>query len=246
MAQRDPDELLVVIFKHLAVQNQAKTLAEGRPVFDDEEICEVRSPGSKDVKVFPATAFARWLDNPYTGEQTRQSYAERFAHQYRQFKAQATQTKSGTPLDFVPFLSEGRRAELRAQNVYTVEQLAAIEGTELKNLGTGGRDMKNAAMGFIEESKTAAPSMQMLAELEALKARNVILEEDAVARKARREAEADTDSDSGTNSEFKAMSPAELRAYIATQTGQEPLGAKNMNHKTLVRMAENCRPDKAA
>jgi hypothetical protein len=244
MAQRDPDEQLVVIFKHLAVQNNAKTLAEGRPVFDDEEICEIRSGASKDVKVFPATAFCRWLDNPYTGEQTKQSYAERFAHQYRQFKAQATQTKSGTPLDFVPFLSEGRRAELRAQNVYTVEQLAAIEGTELKNLGQGGRDMKNAAVGFIEESRTAAPNMQMLAELEALKARNVILEEDAIARKARRDAEADTDS--GTDSEFKAMSPAELRAYIATQTGQEPLGAKNMNHKTLVRMAENCRPEKAA
>jgi hypothetical protein len=234
---RDPDEMLVVLFKHLAKQNSVKTLAEGRPVFDDEEVCEIRSPGSKDVKVFPATAFARWVENPYTGEQTQQTYAERFAHQYRQFKAQATQTKSGTPLDFVPFLSEGRRAELRAQNVYTVEQLAAIEGAELKNLGNGGREMKNAAVAFIEDSKSAAPNMQMLAELEALKARNVILEEDAQHRKQLQERAVVDD-------EFDAMSLEQLREYIATNTGQAPHGS--LTRKVLVRMAGNARPEKAA
>lgn len=237
MALRDPDDLLVVLFRHLAVQNHAKTLQEGRPVFDDEEVCEIRAPGNKDVKVFPATSFCRWLDNPYTGEQTRQTYAERFRHQYQQFKASATQTKSGTPLDFVPFLTEGRRAELKAQNVYTVEQLAAVEGNELKNLGNGGRDMKNAAMGFIEDSKSAAPNMQMLAELEALKARNAVLEEDNERRRQMREQEGERD-------EFEAMSLDQLREYIATHAGQAPHGA--LNRKTLTRMAREARPDKAA
>lgn len=234
---RDPDELLVVLFKHLATQNNAKTLQEGRPVFDDVEVCEIRAPGNKDVKVFPANAFSRWIDNPYTGEQTKQTYAERFAHQYRQFKASATQTKSGTPLDFVPFLSEGRKAELRAQNVYTVEQLAAIEGVELKNLGPGGRDMKNQAAEFIEETKTAAPNMQMLAELEALKARNAILEEDFERRK-QLAGKADDDS------EFEAMTLDQLREYITVNSGQAPHGS--LNRKTLTRMAASVRPDKAA
>ena len=56
------------------------------------------------------------------------TYAERFARQYQQFKAQAAQTKSGTPLEYAPFLTEARRAELRALNIYTVEALAAIDG----------------------------------------------------------------------------------------------------------------------
>jgi hypothetical protein len=236
MPKIDPDELLVVLFKHLAVQNSGKTLAEGRPVFDDVEVCEIRAPGNKDVKVFPASMFARWLDNPYTGEQTRQSYAERFSHQYRQFKANATQTKSGTPLDFVPFLSEGRRAELKAQNVYTVEQLAAIEGVELKNLGNGGRDMKNAAMTFIEDSKTAAPNMQMLAELEALKARNAILEEDAERRKQMATKEAESD-------EFEAMSLDQLREYVTANTGHAPHGS--LTRKVLTRMAREAQPKAA-
>jgi hypothetical protein len=235
MAVKDPDEMLVVLFKQLALPNEAKSLAEGRPIFDDVEVCEVRMPGSKDVRVFQATAFCRWVDDRFTGGQVKQSYAERFSDQYRQFKSHNVQTKSGTPLDFAAFLSEGRRAELKAQNVYTIEQLAAIDGAELKNLGPGGRDMKNSAMTYIEEGRASAPNKQMLAELEALKARNAILEEDMQARKA-----------NSVDSEFDAMSLDELRAYIAEHTGQEPLGSKNMNRKTLVRMAENSRPDKAA
>jgi len=237
-AQRDPDDVLVVLFKHLAQQNEIKSLEAGRPIYDDIEVCEIRAPGSKDVKVFPATAFARWVDDPFTGRQTKQSYAERFPHQYRQFKSHATQTKSGTPLEHATFLTEGRRAELRAQNVYTVEQLAAIEGAELKNLGPNGRDMKNAATEYIEEGRSSAPNMKMMAELEALKARNAILEEDLQAKKNRPQSAED---------QFEEMSLDQLREYITTNTGQAPMGnISSMNKKTLVRMAMDCRPEKVA
>jgi len=173
-ANQDPDEVLVVLFKYHAEENELKTLEAGRPIFDDKEMCEIRAPGSKDVKVFPAHYFSRWVDDPLTGRQYRQTYAERFRHQYQQFKSQASQTKTGTPLEHAPFLSEGKRSEFRAQNIYTVEQLADIEGAELKNLGPGGREMKNAAMEYIAEGRNAAPNKQMMAELEALKARNAV------------------------------------------------------------------------
>jgi hypothetical protein len=75
----------------------------------------------------------------------------------------------------------------------------------------------------------------MLAELEALKARNAILEEDFAAKKA------DEDKSEG---EFAGMDLAQLREFITTHTGQAPMGS--MNRKTLVRMAMNCRPDKVA
>jgi hypothetical protein len=233
-AYRDPDDVLVVLFRHMAVKNEAKTLAEGRPIFDDQEVCEIRAPGSRDVKIFPATEFARWVIDPMTGEQRKQAYAERFAHQYRQFKMSAAQTKTGTPLDLAPFLSDGRRAELRAQNIYTVEALAAIEGAELKNLGPGGREMKNSAEAYIDESKSSAPTKQMVAELEALRARNAILEEDLVAKKTR-------ESEEG---EFASMTLDQIREFITTNTGMAPQG--NCNRKTLVRMAMECRPEKVA
>jgi hypothetical protein len=236
-AYLDPDDQLVVTFKNLAIENHLKTLEAGRPIFDDVEHCFIRSPGSPDVKVFPAASFARWVGDPFGRGQTQQSYAERFSQQYRQFKAQEAQTKSGTPLDYAPFLSEARRAELKAQNVYTVEALADIEGNELKNLGPGGRDMKNQAMAYIEESRlVTAPSKQMLAELEALKARNAVLEED-LQRKQQFEATADV-------YEFDNMSDKQLRDFITTNTGQAPQG--NVARRTLVRMATDAKPKEVA
>jgi hypothetical protein len=234
MAVRDPDDMLVVLFRYLAIKNPAKTLAEGREIFDDIEVCEIRQPGSKDVKVFPATSFCRWDDDPFTGEQRKLTYAERFGHQYRQFKASAAQTTSGTPLDLAPFLTDGRRAELRAQHVYTVEALAAIDGAELKNLGPGGREFKNQAIAFIEDAKSSAPNKQMLVELEALRARNAVLEDDnSLLRSARAREE----------KEFEEMSDEALRDYITAQTGKAPHGT--LPRKTLKRMALEAAPEKA-
>jgi hypothetical protein len=223
---RDPDDTLVVLFKYLAMENPGKSLAEGRPIFDDVEVCEIRQPGSRDVKVFPSTAISHWVVDPHTGEQRQQSYAERFAHQYRQFKASAAQTITGTPLDLAPFLTDGRRAELRAQNVYTVEQLAAIDGNELKNLGPNGRDFKNHALAFIEEARTSAPNKQMAAELEALRARNAVLEDDVTAMKAAHQR---------ADQELEEMSDEQLRDYVTANTGKTPVGT--LPRKQLKRMA---------
>jgi hypothetical protein len=73
------------------------------------------------------------------------TYAEVYNEQYRKFKAGQQQTVSGTPLSEAPFLTEGKRRELRALNIHTVEQLAGLDGANLKTLGMGGREWKNQA-----------------------------------------------------------------------------------------------------
>jgi hypothetical protein len=225
MPTRDPDAAAVALFKNLAKKNEVKSLKEGRPIFDDIEVIEIRFPGSRNVAVFPATAFSHWAEDFTTGEQTAVTYAERFSRQYQQFKSQAAQTKSGTPLAHVPFLTEARRAELRALNIYTLEALAVVDGQELKNLGHGGRDLKNKAQEYIAESKSNAPNLQLAAELEAVKARNAILEEDAKLKKELKI----------PDNQFDDMSLDQLRDFIATNTGHAPHGS--LNRKTLVRMA---------
>lgn len=229
----DPDDNLIATFHMGTTKHEVRSAAEGRPIYEDTEHCHIRVPGSRDWQAYPATAFSRWVVDPETGEQVKQTYAERFSRQYRQFKANQQQTKSGTPLDHAPFLTEARRAELRAQNVYTVEQLAAIDGQELKNLGPGGRDMKNRAQEYLAESKAGAPNTQLAAELEALRARNAILEEDNEALKK-----------SGGEGMFKDMTDEQIREYITTHAGSAPVGA--LNRKVLVRMALDARPNKAA
>jgi len=231
--RNNPDDNLIVTFHHATRPNPAKSAAEGRPIHDDYEECHIRRPGARDWQPFPATAFCGWAVDPVSGEQRPMTYAERFQHQYMQFKAQAQQTKTGTPLDAVPFLTEGRRAELRAQNVYTVEQLAFIDGQELKNLGINGRDFKNRANEYLAEAKLNAPSTQLAAELEALRARNAILEEDVEALKK-----------SGGEGMFKDMTEEQIKAYITDHSGSAPVGS--LNRKTLIRMAMDARPNKVA
>jgi hypothetical protein len=231
MPMANPDDALVPVFENYPQPDPVRSAAEGRPIFNDQEIVRVRFPGSDAVYVFPATAKASgWLTDPMTGEMTQITYAEKFRKQYMQFKERATQTKSGTLLDYIPFLTEGKRAELKALNIYTLEALAEVDGQPLKNLGMHGRDLKNKAIEYIAETKQGAPNLQLMEQLEQLKARNAILEEDAKFVSARQAAE----------SEFENMSVDQLREFISANTGHTPQGS--INRKTLIRMAMDARP----
>ena len=229
---REPDTALVAVFKVYAKKNEPKSLEAGRLICDDLEVCEIRKPGARDFSVHPATEVSHWQDNIETGEQTQVTYAERFARQYQQFKAHVAQTKTGTPLANAPFLSEGRRAELRAQNIYTVEQLVGIDGQELKNLGPGGRDLKNKAIEYVETSRLQATDGKLAAELEALRAKNAVLEEDVQRLKEKAEGE------------FSDMTDEQLREFITSTTGHAPHGS--LARKTLLRMAQGAKTEKAA
>jgi hypothetical protein len=172
------DKGVVAVFRNDIVKNPGKSIEAGRPIFDDVEVVELRYPGSKNISVFPAMEQSHWDEDEINGGQRVFTYAERFARQYQQFKAHQQQTKAGTPLDYLPFLTEAKRAELRALNIYTVEALTIIDGPELKNLGPGGRDMKNQAIAFMESSSEGARLTKLEAELETMRARNQMLEDD--------------------------------------------------------------------
>jgi hypothetical protein len=228
------DKGVIAIFKNGTVRNPLKSAEAGRPIFDDVEVVEVRHPGSRDYGVYPATERSHWIVDEVTGEQRAVSFAERFAKQYQQFKANQQQTKSGTPLDYLPFLTEGKRAELRALNIYTAEALTIVDGAELKNLGPSGRDLKNKAIEFLANASDAAKVTKLEAELEAMRARNQVLEDDAKVLAA----------DKPPTSEFEGMSNEQLRDHIASLTGITPKG--NLPRRTLLRMAMDQKGNVAA
>ena len=142
-------------------------------------------------------------------------------------------------MTYATFLTEGKRAELRALNVYTMEALAAIDGQELKNLGPGGREWKNKAQEYLEEGKTRSVDTKLMAELEMLRSKTALMEEDMARLKESRRA---PDDEPGAD-QFDNMSNEELRDFITTNTGQAPIG--NTARKTLVRMARQAEPKAA-
>jgi hypothetical protein len=226
------DDNIIAYFKQCPVLNPSKTAAAGRPIYDDCEAVIMQAAGSRlTVSPQPATARSHWVTDPLTGEQTPVTYAERFARQYQQFKRQETQTMSGTPLDHARFLTEARRAELRALNVFTIEQLAALDGAELKNIGPQGRELKNMAEAFIADALKGAPNAQLVAELDAVRALNQTLQDDVNTLKAAKAAAEDKNADT----RFDNMSTDQLKDFITSRSGHVPQG--QLPRKTLERMA---------
>lgn len=226
---------VVAIFRNHTVPNAGASAQAGRPIFDDVEICELRFAGSKNVFVFPATSQSHWEDMDDGLGPRVITYAERFPNQYRQFRSKEHQTKSGTPLDYLPFLTEARRAELRALNIYTAEALAGVDGNELKNLGPQGREFKNQAMEFLASSDDNARLTKMQQRIDELIAQNATLQQDIEARMQDKQP---------ARPSFDDMTDEQLRAHVKSITGTEPKG--NLPRKTLIRMIEEQREVQAA
>lgn len=139
--------------------NEAKSKAAGRPIFDEMEVCEISFAGNRQtVGVFPAHeeyGFRETTDE-YGTSREKITYAMQFNEQYLKFKAGDAQSMGGTPLEELPFLTAGRRLELKALKIHTAESLAALDGANLKMLGQGGRDLKNKAAAYLETAEKTA------------------------------------------------------------------------------------------
>lgn len=142
-------EMISAYFKSHPRLNKAETEKQKRPIYDDQIVCEMRIPGDTNrVVVQPADA-TRWIDGP-GGIRVQQSFKERFPDQWKQFEQNLPQSVNGTPLSELPFLTEGKRKSFRAVGVLTAEQLASLEGTQLKALGQDGRDFKEQAQRYLD------------------------------------------------------------------------------------------------
>lgn len=244
-----PADQLSPNFKMHSVLNEAKTKAKGRPIYDDIEVVEIRFAGDRQkVAVFPAhepepnatRAAATNGDGPVT-------YAEVYSRQYRAFKERTSQSVSGTPLSELPFLTEGKRSELRALNIHTAEALAGLDGTPLKTLGMGGRELKNQAQAYLDTADATADTTEQAATIaslrEQLAAKDAELRSLAEGRRPADGAQGDGD-DAGEDAggegddetrDLAELSDAELKAFIRQETSEPVRG--NPSRETLLERA---------
>jgi hypothetical protein len=218
MADKD---LVIPVFKIHTQKNEAKSKDAGRPIFDDMEVVEVRFAGDRNkVSVFPAHSISGEAQDE-KGDTRKITYAERWPEQYKRFKAKEQQIAEGTPVDELPFLTQAKRSELKALSIYTAEALAALDGQPLKNLGQGGRELKNQAVAYLERAAGSADVTRMAAELEELR---------------RTVAELRADKTAAGDSEFASWSADQIKDWIEEKIGERPKG--NPSHATLVKRAD--------
>jgi hypothetical protein len=168
-----PGETKVSAFPRFFVESELqefKSNEAGHSIYADVEMVEVIIPG--DSK-------STWAGR------VKQEHKDRWPREYEAFKKGQAVEHDGYPLKMWPPMTPALVATLGALNVYTVEQLAAVQDGALQNLGTGGRQLRDKAKMFLEQQAGGEPLARIVAELEQMKAQVALLERDNADLKAR-------------------------------------------------------------
>jgi len=147
--QSEADKRLLVAFFKDTVKNETKSIAAGRPIFDEIDLVKIITPGSRDS---------------FIGDATEQ-YQHRFKAQWERYKAGQAQAVSGTPLNMLPWLSVSQIAEFSAVGCQTVEQLVGMPDAVSQKF-MGHHAIKQKALAYLDAATSAAPMLKLQSELD--------------------------------------------------------------------------------
>ena len=157
----NPDDALLVKFFWQAVPNKTKSDIAGREVNDQVEFIEIIAVGGDTIH--------------------RKAKAEdrtRFIRQYNAFLLGNHKPEEGTLLETWPVLNVAQVADLKAQKVFTVEQLAALHDGQLETLGMGSRALRQKARDFIDAAAGMAPLAKLREQYEQLRVDHELLKDE--------------------------------------------------------------------
>lgn len=218
-------------FVNVAVEDKAASAKAGRPIFKDVEHVRVRWVGDNKKELYAPAHEQTMYDRASSRYLT---WAEVYAEHYRLFKAQQDQAGvNGTPLSEATFLTEAKRAELRAQNVFTIEGLAGLDGALLQRLGMGARDLKAQAEAYIAQAAKFAEGSELRAENAELRARMEKLEAMLMAKAPEVPPAPVHDT---TGSPFGAWAEEDIVNWIVDSGGEKP--HHKCSRETLIRKAD--------
>lgn len=222
MANPAPD--CIARFYLKTIPNKRLSVAEGRPMFNEREQVEIRYPGDRN-RIHHAPANEMVSRNQDGDEIT---WRDIYPEQYKAFKANEEYIGDGTPVSELTFLTESKRAELRALNIHTAESLAALDGSALAKLGMGGRGLKDQAQNYIDKAAGTAIEGKFAAE-------NAELRE--MIANLQKQLDGQPVAETVTNeSQFSDWEDADIKAWIKDVAGKAPAG--NPSHETLVARAD--------
>jgi hypothetical protein len=147
------DACLGVRFFWHELLNEERTKEAGIPKYDQIEMVEIVTPGSRDR----------------LHRKVNDMDKMRFKDRYKSFIELANEKMDGTPLNQFPFISVGEIRELEYFNVYTGEQLVNMPDGNIEKLGVNGRDLIKKVNAFMQMAKDTAVVARMTDENESLK-----------------------------------------------------------------------------
>lgn len=153
------DSCIHALFDDEFVKNEYKSEREARAVYDHFYCIELQWPGD-NTKTFKYR---------FPVDQTRNEWIERFPKQWAAFKDSKEQTPDGTPIEVWPPLDKKRVFELRANKIYTVEQIAGLTDSTGPSLGMDWRKIRDQAIAFLNPAITTVQLSKISRENEDLR-----------------------------------------------------------------------------
>jgi hypothetical protein len=133
------------------IHNPAKSLEAGSPQFDDEVFVRIHPPGER----------LNIIERRATDADKR-----RFPHQWMQYKENAPQQQTGTPIDMLFPDKPSIAAALKASGVHTIEQCAQLSAHAIESIGMGAQQWTNDAQKWMEVANKGVKASQLKAVVE--------------------------------------------------------------------------------
>ena len=130
-----------------AIQDEAASAREGRPIFRHEERVQHLMPGSPNSPV----------------ERVRQEHIDRWPEQYAAFKRGSEMSIEGTPIEQWNILNRGMVMELKAIGFQTIEQIADASDLALQRIPRLGHKLRERAKAYLDDAEASKLTEQLAA-----------------------------------------------------------------------------------
>ena len=142
---------MAVFFHTVQRQNNFKTIAEKRPIFEEKIFLKKLVPGDSTLVV----------DRPM-----RETDIEEYPIEWARFEQKKEAKVSGTPIDAWTVLSDTQKAEFKALNIFTIDQFAQLADSAGNKI-MGFNDLRSKARAFIMAAQDSAMFDKIRAETDA-------------------------------------------------------------------------------
>ena len=178
--ENNADSRLQVRFYKRPVQQEAETLASGRPIYKEFDFVHICVAGDTLTEI-----------DTYV----LQSHKTRFPIQWANYQnriGKDDQEVIGTPVAEWPLVSKSQAEELRAMRFYTVEAIAGASDQQLQRMGMAAGQspysFRDKAKSFLNLAKKASEIDQREQELESLRKENEAMRDESARNKAETDA----------------------------------------------------------
>jgi hypothetical protein len=150
------DPKAFVRFFIMPVKDEKASIEAGRPIFKEEEMCEILVPGSQSNRPV---------------KRVNSIVKQRFSQQYASWKATGNSEEylSGTHLAEVPWITRSQVEELAYFRIRTLEQLASVNDNACSRM-TGLFNLRAKAKEYLARAEADAPFEKLQAQIDELKA----------------------------------------------------------------------------